>query len=213
MRRAGPRRRGQPSPERLMPDKNPDAGPEPVSEQLLRHSTPPELKRWGKTVLVLVVAIVVLGIGWRLWRAHTTAAWTDDQAIPTVQIIKPASNKNGGVLNLPGEVQAFTAAPIYAQVSGYVRKWYFDIGAHVKKGQLLAELDTPNLAGQSEQARANLVNAQAAQKLSAATARRFDALFTQGAVSRQDKDEKDADLAAKNAAVAAAQASLYSVAS
>jgi RND family efflux transporter MFP subunit len=196
-----------------MPDKNPDAGPEPVSEQLLRHSTPPQLKRWGKTVLVVVVAIVVLGIGWRLWRARTTAAWTDDQAIPTVQVIKPASNKNGGVLNLPGEVQAFTAAPIYAQVSGYVRKWYFDIGAHVKKGQLLAELDTPNLAGQSEQARANLVNAQAAQKLSAATARRFDALFTQGAVSSQDKDEKDADLAAKNAAVAAAQASLYSVAS
>jgi RND family efflux transporter MFP subunit len=78
---------------------------------------------------------------------------------------------------------------------------------------LLAELDTPNLAGQSEQARANLVNAQAAQKLSAATARRFDALFAQGAISRQDKDEKDADLAAKNAAVAAAQASLYSVSS
>jgi len=83
----------------------------------------------------------------------------------------------------------------------------------VKKGQLLAELDTPNLAGQSEQARANLVNTQAAQRLSAATAQRFDALFAQGAISRQDKDEKDADLAAKNAAVAAAQASLYSVSS
>jgi len=130
-----------------------------------------------------------------------------------VQIIKLATNKKGGALNLPGEVQAFTAAPIYAQVSGYVRKWYFDIGARVKKGQLLAELDTPNLAGQSEQARANLVNAQAAQKLSVATAQRYDALFAQGAVSRQDKDEKDADLAAKNAAVAAAQASLYSIAS
>jgi len=196
-----------------MPDKNPDAGPDPASEQLLRHSTPPGLKRWGKTALAVAVVIVIVGIGWRLWRAHTTVAWTDDQAIPTVQIIKAATSNKGGVLNLPGEVQAFTAAPIYAQVSGYVRKWYFDIGARVKKGQLLAELDTPNLAGQSEQARANLINAQAAQKLSAATAQRFDALFAQGAVSRQDKDEKDADLAAKNAAVAAAQASLYSVAS
>ena len=78
---------------------------------------------------------------------------------------------------------------------------------------MLAELDTPNLVGQSEQARANLINAQAAQKLSAATAQRFDTLFAQGAISRQDKDEKDADLAAKNAAVAAAQASLYSVSS
>jgi RND family efflux transporter MFP subunit len=196
-----------------MPDKNPDAGPQPASEQLLRHSAPPGLKRWGKTALAVAVAIAIVGIGWRLWRAHTTAAWTDDQAVPTVQVIKPATNKKGGVLNLPGEVQAFTTAPIYAQVSGYVKKWYFDIGARVKKGQLLAELDTPNLAGQSEQARANLINAQAAQKLSAATTQRFDALFAQGAVSRQDKDEKDADLAAKNAAVAAAQASLYSVAS
>jgi len=198
-----------------MPDKNPDAGPsmgETAPETLLRHSAPPGLKRWGKTALVLAIAIAVAGIGWRLWQAHVTAAWTDDQAIPTVEIIKPSTSKTSA-LNLPGEVQAFTAAPIYAQVSGYVRKWYFDIGAKVKKGQLLAELDTPNLAGQSEQARANLINAQAAQRLSAATAQRYDALFAQGAVSRQDKDEKDADLAAKNASVAAAQASLYSVAS
>jgi RND family efflux transporter MFP subunit len=198
-----------------MPDKNPDAGPsmgETAPETLLRHSTPAGLKRWGKTALILAIVIAVVGIGWRLWRAHVTAAWTDDQAVPTVEIIKPSASKTGA-LNLPGEVQAFTAAPIYAQVSGYVRKWYFDIGAKVKKGQLLAEIDTPNLAGQSEQARANLINAQAAQKLSAATAQRYDSLFAQGAVSRQDKDEKDADLAAKNASVAAAQASLYSVAS
>jgi len=197
-----------------MPDKNTDAGPnDPVPVELLRHETPPGLKRWGKAALAVAAAIVVVGIGWRMWRAHNTEAWTDDQAIPTVQVIQPGSNKTGGVLNLPGEVQAFTTAPIYAQVTGYVRKWYFDIGAKVKKGQLLAELDTPNLSGQAEQARANLVNAQAAQKLSAATAQRFDTLFAQGAVSRQDKDEKDADLAAKNAAVAAAQASLYSFAS
>lgn len=199
-----------------MPDKNPDAGPsvgDPSPEYLLRHSTPPGLKRWGKAAVGAAIAIAVLGIGWRMWNAHTTEAWTEDQAIPTVQLVTLPKVTKGGGLNLPGDVQAFTSAPIYAQVSGYVRKWYFDIGARVKKGQLLAELDTPNLAGQSEQARANLVNAQAAQRLSAATAQRFDALFAQGAISRQDKDEKDADLAAKNAAVAAAQASLYSVAS
>lgn len=197
-----------------MPDTNPDAGPnDPVPVELLRHETPPGLKSWGRTAFVVAVVIAVAGIGWRLWQAHNTAAWTDDQAIPTVQLIKPEPNNKGGVINLPGEVQAFTAAPIYAQVTGYVRKWYLDIGSPVKQGQLLAELDTPNLVGQSEQARANLVNAQAAQKLSAATAQRFDALFAQGAISRQDKDEKDADLAAKNAAVAAAQASLYSVSS
>jgi RND family efflux transporter MFP subunit len=198
-----------------MPDKNPDA---PVDsgrapEHLLRHTTPPELKRWGKLAVVAAVLIAVAGIGLREWRAHTTQTWTDDQAILTVQIIKLGSTKAGGALNLPGEVQAFTAAPIYAQVSGYVKKWYFDIGARVKKGQLLAELDTPNLAGQSAQARANLINAQAAQKLAAATTARYDALFAQGAVSRQDKDEKDADLSAKNAAVAAARAGLFSISS
>jgi len=85
-----------------------------------------------------------------------------------VQVIKLGGTKTGGALSLPGDVQAFTNAPIYAQVSGYVKKWYFDIGAPVKKGQLLAELDTPDLAGQAAQARANLVNSQAAQKLSAA---------------------------------------------
>jgi RND family efflux transporter MFP subunit len=197
-----------------MPDKNPEAGAHDLARaELLRHETPPGLKSWGKLVLVAAVIIAVLGIGWRLWRAHTTAAWTDDQAVPTVQVITPIAANKGGALNLPGDVQAFTSAPIYAQVSGYVKKWYFDIGARVKKGQLLAELDTPDLSGQAAQGRANLINAQAAQKLSAATATRYDALFAQGAVSRQDKDEKDADLDAKNAAVAAARAGLYSVSS
>jgi RND family efflux transporter MFP subunit len=198
-----------------MPDKNPDA---PVDtgkapEQILRFTVPPGLKRWGKLAAVAAVTIVALGIGLRQWRAHTTQAWTDDQAISTVQIIKPGSTKTGSALNLPGDVQAFITAPIYAQASGYVKKWYVDIGARVKKNQLLAELDTPNLAGQSAQARANLINAQAAQQLAAATAARYDALFAQGAVSRQDKDEKDADQAAKDAAVAAARAGLFSISS
>jgi RND family efflux transporter MFP subunit len=199
-----------------MPDKNPDSPPVDIGhtpEELLHHTTPPGLKRWGKIALVAAVVIAVLGIGWRMWRSHSTEAWTDDQAMQTVQIIKLGGSKTGGVLNLPGDVQAFTSAPIYAQASGYVKKWYVDIGAHVKKGQLLAELDTPDLAGQTAQSRANLVNAQAAQKLSAATAARFDNLFAQGAVSRQEKDVNDADLASKNAAVAAARAALYSVSS
>jgi RND family efflux transporter MFP subunit len=202
-----------------MPDKNPDAGPPghtglgPTPEELLRHQAPPGLKRAGKIAVIAAVVIAVAGIGWRMWKDHTTAAWTDDQAVQTVQIIKVGGKKIAGSLNLPGDVQAFTSAPIYAQVSGYVKKWYFDIGMPVKKGQLLAELDTPDLAGQSAQGRANLINAQAAQKLSAATAQRYDALFAQGAVSRQQKDVNDADLAAKNAAVAAARAALYSVSS
>ena len=195
-----------------MPDKNPDMGPT-RQEPLLQRTAPSVLQRWGKTAVIAVIAIAVLGIGWRTWKSYTAGALTDEQAVPTVQVIKLKGAKTGSTLTLPGDVQAFTSAPIYAQVSGYVKKWYFDIGAPVKKGQLLAELDTPNLAGESAQGRANLVNAQAAQKLSEATARRYDALFAQGAVARQSKDEKDADLAAKNASVAAARAGLFSVSS
>src|SRR5690349_9580131 len=127
MRRAGQKKRraARVSLERLMPDTNPDARPnDPVPAELLRHETPPGLKHWGKITLVAAVAIAVVGIGWRWWQAHNTEAWTDDQAVPTVQIIKPETNLKGGVINLPGEVQAFTTAPIYAQVTGYVRKWY-----------------------------------------------------------------------------------------
>ncbi len=209
-----------------MPDKNPDAGPADTGaghggqmprEQLLAHKAPVGMKRLGVIALVAAVGVAAAGIGWRLWQSHETAVWTDDQAVQTVELIKSPKDAKGGAkrggLNLPGEVQAFISAPIYAQVSGYVKKWYVDIGGSVKKGQLLAELDVPNIAGQTASARANLVNAQAAQKLSAATAVRWNALFAQGAVSQQDKDTKDADLDSKNAAVAAARANLFSLSS
>lgn len=207
-------------PVKPMPDKNPDASPEvisgahqPTREELLRHRTPPGLKRWGVLLAGAALIVAVVGIGLRLINGNNVADWTEAQAIPTVQLIKLSSDAKGGVLNLPGDIQAFTTAPLYAQVSGYVRKWYVDIGTPVKQGQLLAELDTPDLAGQVQQGRANLINAQAAQQLAAATSKRWDTLFAQGAVSRQDKDTKDADLAAKNAAVEAARANLYSLTS
>ena len=205
-----------------MPDKNPDAshgdgpsaghGGQLPREQLLAHAAPAGLKRTGVIVLAAALVIAVAGIAWRLWQSHETASWTEDQSVQTVQLITLPKAKGGG-LNLPGDVQAYTSAPIYAQVSGYVKKWYVDIGGQVKKGQLLAELDVPNIAGQAQQARANLVNAQAAQKLSEATATRWKALFAQGAVSRQDLDTKTADLDSKNAAVAAARANLFSFSS
>ena len=185
----------------------------PSREELLRHEAPPGLKRWGMIAAGAAVIIAVVGIGWRLWDGHRTAQWTQDQSVQSVQLVKLKPQTEGGVLNLPGDIQAFTTAPIYAQVSGYVKKWYVDIGTPVKQGQLLAELDTPDLAGQVQSARANMINAQAAQRLSAATARRWDALFAQGAVSRQDKETRDADLDAKNAAVEAARANLYSLTS
>jgi RND family efflux transporter MFP subunit len=194
-----------------MPDKNPDDSPGAGRDQMLRHYQPAGLKRWGAVALVVAIAVALAGIGWRWYQTRQTRDWTEAQAIPTVQLIKLGQTRNGGTLSLPGQLQAYTNAPIHAQVTGYVKKWYVDIGTPVKKGQLLAELDTPDLDGQVQSGRANLTSAITAQKLSAATANRWNALFAQGAVSRQDKDEKDADLEAKNAAVAAARASLYSL--
>ncbi len=196
-----------------MPDKSPDDSPggDPARERMLRHHRPAGLKRWGIVALVVAALVAVAGIGWRYHRTAQTRNWTEAQTVPTVQLVRLSTARNGGTLNLPGQLQAYTNAPIHAQVTGYVKKWYVDIGTPVKKGQLLAELDTPDLDGQVQQGRANLTSAITAQKLSAATAARWNALFAQGAVSRQDKDEKDADLAAKNAAVAAARANLYSL--
>jgi RND family efflux transporter MFP subunit len=114
----------------------------------------------------------------------------------------------GGALILPGDVQPWINAPIYARVSGYLRKWYVDIGTPVKVGQLLADLDTPDLDGQLAQGKADLNTAIANQKLSDITAKRWDELLIQGAVARQDADSKDSDLAAKNAMVASARANL-----
>lgn len=179
-------------------------------KSMLRHVVPPRLKLAGFVALGLAAIIVAWGLVSRVVSAHDLNNWTDAQAVPTVQVV----TLGGGAaqdMALPGTVQAFTDAPIYAQVSGYVKKWYVDIGTPVKQGQLLAELDTPDLDGQLQAAQANLANAVAAQKLSAATATRWDSLFTQGAVAQQDRDEKDADLAAKSAAVAAAKANVYSL--
>jgi RND family efflux transporter MFP subunit len=124
-----------------------------------------------------------------------------------VQLVK-LSDVKGGALILPGDVQPWINAPIYARVSGYLKKWYVDIGTPVKAGRLLAELDTPDLDGQVAQAKADLNTAIANQKLSEVTAKRWDALLAQGAVARQDADSKDSDLAAKNAMVASARANL-----
>jgi RND family efflux transporter MFP subunit len=195
-----------------MPDKNSDAGShDRTGPSLLDHKDPPGLKRWGIIAIAVALAVAVTGLAVRFLDSRNTRAWTDEQAVQTVQVIKLDAPKAGGELNLPGDIQAFTTAQIHAQVSGYVKKWHVDIGTAVKKGQLLAELDTPELDGQVQQGRANVANAQAAQRLSAQTAQRWDALFQQGAVARQDKDVRDADLEARNAALAAARAGLYSL--
>jgi RND family efflux transporter MFP subunit len=166
------------------------------------------LKRAGIAALCIAAVILVLGAYVRFSEASNLKSWTRQAQMPTVALVSPAGSGKAQAMVLPGTLQAYYDAKIYAQVPGYVHAWYRDIGAQVKKGDLLALIDTPEVDQQVTQARADLSSAGSAQKLSALTAARFDSLFAQGAVSRQDKDVDDADLAAKTNAVKSSQANL-----
>src|SRR5579883_283767 len=194
-------------PEKLMPDKNPDAGPVHTgAPDLLRHTTPPGLKHWGRLALLAAILVAAAGIGWRLWKSHNTAAWTEDQAVPTVEVIKIKAAKTGGSLILPGDVQAFASAPIYAQVSGYVQKWYFDIGAKVKKGDLLAQIDPRTYEAALAQAKGMLARDSATLANAKVDLSRYQALAAQNAISAQQLATQQATVGAQAGIVAADQA-------
>ena len=134
--------------------------------------------------------------------------WTDAQAIPTVNLASPKKADENETLTLPADVEAFYTAPIHSRVDGYVRMWYHDIGAHVKTGELLARIDTPDLDQRLEQAKGELGKAQADYNLAVLTADRWKALRASQAVSQQTSDEKAGDASARKAEVSAAQANL-----
>ncbi|HVW75883.1 MAG TPA: efflux RND transporter periplasmic adaptor subunit [Rhizomicrobium sp.] len=192
-----------------MPDKHPDAGThDPAPETLRRHTTPAGLKRWGWIAVVIAIVIAVLGIGWRLWKSHNTAQWTDDQAVPTVQIIKMTNAKTGGTLALPGDVEAFINAPIYAQVSGYLQKWYFDIGAKVKKNDLLAQIDPRTYQAALEQAKGALARDSATLANARVDLARYQALAAQNAISQQQLATQAATVNSDAGVVAADRAAV-----
>lgn len=152
--------------------------------------------------------VVVTGIISRSNGDTKLREWTDAQAVPTVAVTLPGTKPLNATLDLPGRLEAYSRAPIYARVSGYLRGWHADIGANVKAGQLLAEIDAPDLDQQLMQAKADLLNAQAAAKLSGATLARRKTLLAQNFVSQQEIDERSADLASKEAQVNAQQANV-----
>ncbi len=163
--------------------------------------------KWAAAIGALVlVVVVVTGI---LGRAHQQAGlktWTAQNEIPTVSVALPTPAQGGQALVLPGALSAYYNASIYARVSGYLHRWYVDIGDRVRAGQVLADIDTPELDQQLIQARANLESVRANMRLAQITARRWSGLLAQDAVSRQESDEKAGDLAAKSAQVNASQA-------
>jgi len=180
----------------------------PDQSDMLRYTPPPRLKLIGIVAAIVAIVVVAVGLVTRVVASREVSAWTDANALPTVSVINLAASSKAGNLVFPGNVQAFDSAPIYARVSGYLKKWYVDIGSPVKTGQLLAEIDVPDQDQQLAQAKADLGTAVANQRLSAQTAKRWNILAKANAVAPQDVDEKNGDLAAKNAAVASAKANV-----
>lgn len=160
----------------------------------------------GLSLVVVAAAVAGTGIAARQQSHSELAAWTAAQSVPTVAVIHPALASAEGLLNLPAELQAISSAPIHARTAGYVREWRVDIGEAVKRGQILAILDAPEVEQQLAAAKADLQTAVANQKLAAATAARWRELLAKGAVSRQAADEREADLDTRTAAMNAARA-------
>ncbi len=134
---------------------------------------------------------------------------TEQAAVPTVSVIQPASNTAGKEVVLPGNTQPFNDTPIYARTNGYLKRWYVDIGAHVTQGQLLAEIETPEVDQQLEQARADLKNAQANAQLAQITAARWQNLLKTNSVSKQETDQAVSDLSARQATVDSMAANVH----
>ena len=167
-----------------------------------------------RTLLLLIAVLaaaayaVVSGIIPRLRAREILRQQTDYTASPTVSVVTPKKEALSEEVILPGNIQAFTDAPIYARTSGYLKKWYFDIGAHVKQGQLLAEIESPEVEQQLQQAREDLDTSQANLKLAQITASRYTDLFKSDSVAKQDVDNAVQDAAAKAATVKASQANV-----
>jgi multidrug efflux system membrane fusion protein len=175
---------------------------------ILRHRPPRGLKAVGLAALCAAVVVIALGVIDRVQADQSLKTWTGAQAVPTVKVISVSGGGGPRALVLPGDVQAFIDAPIHARVAGYLKRWYADIGTSVKAGQPLADIDTPELDQQLIQAKADLATAVANQNLSQITAKRWAGLLAQDAVSQQDADDKNGDLAAKTALTASARANV-----
>jgi RND family efflux transporter MFP subunit len=168
------------------------------------------LRGWlaGIVVLLLFVGLLVSGI---LERIHTNASLrteTADMAVPTVMVVEPKRAAPTQEIVLPGNVQPYIASPVFARTNGYLEHWYFDIGAHVKKGQLLAVISSPEVDQQLQQAQSNLLTAQANLELASITKDRYEGLKKSNAVSQQDVDNAVGTYNANKAIVEADQAAV-----
>ncbi len=175
-------------------------------------SQPPEKKSHLFLVLVIIVFALVIFGGFTLLARRTQykalASETEKMAVPNVQVIHPTIAPSQEDLVLPSTTQAYVDSPIYARTSGYLVRWYHDIGTRVQKGELLADIDTPEVDQQLVQAKADLGTSKANEDLSKITANRFEELIKTDGVSKQEVDNAVGDYAAKKATTAASEANV-----
>lgn len=162
----------------------------------------------GVVLLALAIGTVLWGISTRAKALTAVAKETQELNVPTVAVIAPARAASAQEVVLPGTMQAYIDASIYARTNGYLKKWYTDIGAHVRTGQLIAEIDTPEIDQQLRQARADLGTAEANLRLAETTAARYRDLIKTDSVSQQDLDNANGSLEAKQAAVESSKANV-----
>ena len=174
------------------------------------HSTAPapRLSRAALVAVVIIVLAVVAGLVPRLFHRSALAAETRELALPVVTVVSPAPGKPSAGMPLPAEVSPWIEAPIYARASGYLKRWLVDLGARVDAGQLLAEIETPELDQELDRSRFQLAESEATLVLAKTTSDRYTELLKSASVGEQETAEKQADFALKTATVKAARANV-----
>src|SRR5258708_165081 len=163
---------------------------------------------WFLLIPVGLAVSAFFGAQARQQQSQQLVGTTKSLEVQTVNVIHPQRGQTSSDLTLPGMIQAFSQSPIYARVDGYVRTWHVDIGTHVTKGQLLAEIDAPEVDQQLNQARAMLSQAETSLSLAKITAARYQDLIKTNSVAQQEVDQNNQNLAAQTANVQAASATL-----
>jgi len=176
----------------------------------LRGKQQHSIHRWvaPSVIVAILTGVLIAGIWSRLNAEADLRTVTAQMAVPSVSVVRPAPAAPADEIILPGSIQPFISSPVYARTDGYLKKWYFDIGAHVKEGQLLATIQSPEIDEQLAQAQSTLATAQANLQLAQITNERYQAMFQKHAVSQQDADNAAGSYAANKAIVDADMASV-----
>ena len=169
---------------------------------------PGALLRWFLILFFIFVVLGIYAVSQRMSEHKALAQQTEQMAVPFVSVIRASAIDADSEMVLPGTLKPEVESPLYARTNGYLKKWYKDIGSHVEKGEILAEIDTPEIDQQLAQSRADLVTAQANLSLANLTAARYQDLIKTDSVSRQDLDNANGDLAARRAMVQSADANV-----